>query len=208
MEDYETAGESSPILEIKFVPYIYIAASAVMLFLFLGFMVIPFTDVMGEDLTLPMWLVGEIFLLFSVWAAISIARDRYGYLRIADSIYYRLPLRDLHFKFPLENAVRIDIVARLSQVDNTRYLLVINTGGKNEHGLFFAEHRLSGRSAMKKARAVADILGIPISDPFREENKDSWEPVTRWLARGEEWKLFVAVAVILIGGLYLLGAFG
>ena len=61
----------------------------------------------------------------------------------------------------------------------------------------FAEHFVFGAAKLALAQRISAALGVAIVDPSGERDRASPFPPSRWMGRGEEWKLCVTTAALL-----------
>ncbi len=185
-------------LKIRFTPILGFLGIAFLMLIFLVLVAFPFIAGFDKNITFPMWGGGILFVATGIWVVISRYKERWGFLKIDKNyIYYKLFFYKKMLQYPLNYAKEVKVVGRLSNIDNTRYYLMIQDKNKNNLALYFKEHRFCGRKAYHKAQKMADILNISINDPVRKKHKKSKFFLMRWIASGSEWKVVILITLIL-----------
>ncbi|MFW5860791.1 MAG: hypothetical protein ACOCWZ_00955 [Spirochaetota bacterium] len=185
-------------LELRFIPAISMVALVFFSFFFIVLLIFPFAQDFDEEFTLAMWGGVLVVLLISILVVFAIMRRRWGKLEISDKIYYTLKLKKQYLALPLDSAREIWITGRTSQVDNTLYRLLVETGEGKGRYLYLGEHRFTGKRATRLVRLISERLNIPVRDPFAEKYQGSWFMINRWLAGGEDWKFYLLIIVVFL----------
>lgn len=183
-------------LELHFIPVISMLALLFVSFLFIVLLVFPLAQNFDEEFTPVMWGGVLAALLVTNIAVFAIMRGRWGKIVISDTIYYTLKLKKPDLTVPVESAREIWITGRTSQVDNTLYRLLVETGEGKGRYLYLGEHRFTGKIATRVVKLIAERLNIPVRDPFAEKYQGSWFMINRWLASGEDWKFYLLIIVV------------
>lgn len=183
-------------LELHFIPVISMLALVFVSFLFIVLLVFPLVQKFDEEFTPVMWGGVLAALLITIIAVFAIMRGRWGKIVISDNIYYTMKLKKTDLTVPVENAREIWITGRTSQVDNTLYRLLVETGEGTGRYLYLGEHRFTGKKSTRVVKLVAERLNIPVRDPFSEKYQGSWFMINRWLASGEDWKFYLLIIVV------------
>ncbi len=121
---------------------------------------------------------------------------RWGTLTVGETVRYQR--RKLRFELPRTAAVAVRVLrGGIATPRPVTYTLVLRVNGK-DHALPFAEHWAFGKEKRRSAQDLAGALGVPFQDPRAEDWATSAVPLYRWVANGEEWKVWAAVSAVLL----------